>query len=147
MKAKGMYKVKAKKHAVKKDHAFSISKTQIGIKIISTYDFNSGNIPITIKIYMKKDEFVPIYDVSIAGISKNTEIVLERIMEELTSQVSIGMVDILSTKDTGVIEKKFVSAIGILINKHFPDADERTMRQIMRIRVPEDVFIEIELVG
>lgn len=27
------------------------------------------------------------------------------------------------------------------------DADERTMRQIMRIRVPEDVFIEIELVG
>ena len=25
------------------------------------------------------------------------------------------------------------------------DADERTMRQIMRIRVPEDVFIEIEL--
>ena len=27
------------------------------------------------------------------------------------------------------------------------DADERTMRQIMRIRVPDDVFIEIELVG
>ena len=27
------------------------------------------------------------------------------------------------------------------------DADERTMRQIMRIRVPEDVFIEIELIG
>ncbi|TFF90939.1 MAG: 30S ribosomal protein S10 [Promethearchaeota archaeon] len=25
------------------------------------------------------------------------------------------------------------------------DADERTMRQIMRIRVPEDVYIEIEL--
>lgn len=25
------------------------------------------------------------------------------------------------------------------------DADERTMRQIMRIRVPSDVFIEVEL--
>lgn len=25
------------------------------------------------------------------------------------------------------------------------DADERTMRQIMRIRIPEEVFIEIEL--
>ena len=43
-------------------------------------------------------------------------------MEELTNQVSIGMVDILSTKDTGIIEKKFVSAIEILIGKHFPDA-------------------------
>nr|MDO8099928.1 30S ribosomal protein S10 [Candidatus Njordarchaeota archaeon]MDO8135328.1 30S ribosomal protein S10 [Candidatus Njordarchaeum guaymaensis] len=26
------------------------------------------------------------------------------------------------------------------------DADERTMRQIMRIRIPEDVYIEIEIV-
>jgi small subunit ribosomal protein S10 len=26
------------------------------------------------------------------------------------------------------------------------DADERTMRQIMRIRIPEEVYIEIELV-
>jgi small subunit ribosomal protein S10 len=25
------------------------------------------------------------------------------------------------------------------------DADERTMRQVMRIRVPDDVYIEIEL--
>ena len=47
-------------------------------------------------------------------------------MEELTSQVSLGMADILSTKETGVIEKKFTQAIGILLNKHFPDADEKT---------------------
>lgn len=124
---KERHKVRTKKHVVKKHHALSIPKTQAGIKIISSYNFNSGDIPITIKIYMKKGEFVPIYDVSISGISKNTEIVLERIMEELTSQVSIGMVDILSTKDTGVIEKKFASAIEILINKHFPDADEKTV--------------------
>jgi small subunit ribosomal protein S10 len=26
------------------------------------------------------------------------------------------------------------------------DADDRTMRQMMRIQVPDDVFIEIELV-
>ncbi|MCH8328859.1 MAG: CpaF family protein [Nanoarchaeota archaeon] len=124
---KERHKVRAKGRVVKKHHALSIPKTQTGIKVISTYNFDSGDIPITIRIYMKKGEFVPIYDVSISGISKNTEIVLERIMEELTNQVSIGMVDILSTKDTGVIEKKFSSAIEILINKHFPDADEKTV--------------------
>ncbi len=122
MKAKREHKVRVKKH-----HAPSIPKSLGGIKMISTYNFNSGEIPITIRIYRKKGEFVPIYDVSISGISKNTEIVLEKVMEELTSQVSIGMVDILSTKDTGVIEKKFTSAIGILVNKHFPDADEKTV--------------------
>ena len=109
----------------------SIPKTQTaGIKIISTYKFSYGDIPITIKIYTKKGEFVPIYDVSISGISKNTEIVLEKIMEELTTQVTIGMTDILNIKETDVIEKKFTMAIGILLNKHFPDADEKTVNYL-----------------
>lgn len=95
-------------------------------KLIATYDFISDQIPITIKIYRKKGEFVPIYDVSISSISKNTEIILEKIREELTTQVNLGMVDILATKDTGIIEQKFIDTITNLINKHFPDADERT---------------------
>ena len=73
------------------------------IKLIATYDFISDQIPITIKIYKKKGEFVPIYDVSISIISKNTEIILEKIREELTTQVNLGMVDILAIKDTGII--------------------------------------------
>ena len=96
------------------------------IKILGTYDFVSDNIPITIKIYKKKGEFVPIYDVSISSISKNTEIILEKIREEITAQVSLGMVDILTTKDTGVIEQKFIDTITNLVKKHFPDADEKT---------------------
>ena len=96
------------------------------MKLLATYNFVSDNIPIIINIYKKKGEFVPVYDVSISSISKNTEIILEKIREELTSQVSLGMVDILSTKDTGVIEQGFIDAITTLINKHFPDADERT---------------------
>ena len=131
MKAK--HKVRVKKHfthkfRTKKHPKLSIHPTQKEeTKIISTYNFNSGNIPINVKIYMKKGEFVPIYDVSILGISKNTEIVLEKMMGELTSQVSLGMADILSTKDTGIIEKRFTSAIEILINKHFPDANNKTV--------------------
>ena len=98
-----------------------------GAGTISTYKFNSGDIPIEIKVFMKKGEFVPIYDVSIAGISENTEIVLQKVIDELTNQVNIGMVDILNTKETGLIEKKFGEAIELLINKHFPDADPRTV--------------------
>ena len=120
---KAKHKVKHPHIKTKKRTNISVPKTETaGIKVISTYDFKSGDVPITIKIYTKKGEFVPIYDVSISGISKNTEIVLERIMEELTAQVSIGMVDILDTKESGVIEKKFTQAIEILLNKHFPDA-------------------------
>ena len=96
------------------------------IKLLATYDFISDKIPITIRIYNKKGEFVPIYDVSISSISKNTELILEKIRQELIAQVTLGMVEILAAKDTGIIEQRFTDAITTLINKHFPDADERT---------------------
>ena len=96
------------------------------IKLIATYNFTSDNIPITIKIYKRKGEFVPVYDVSISTITKPTEFILEKIREELTTQVNLGMVDILTTKDTGIIEQRFMEAITTLVNKHFPDADEKT---------------------
>ena len=44
------------------------------IKLLATYNFISDNIPITIRIYKQKGEFVPIYDVSISSISKTTEL-------------------------------------------------------------------------
>ncbi len=110
---------------IKEEKASSFAPKK-GTDVIATYNFISDNIPITIKIYKKKGEFVPIYDVSIASISKNTEIILEKIREELIAQVSLGMVDILATKDTGVIEQRFMEAITNLVNKHFPDADEKT---------------------
>ncbi|MFH0867873.1 MAG: ATPase, T2SS/T4P/T4SS family [Candidatus Woesearchaeota archaeon] len=123
MKAKARHKFQVQKHPALKIPKIQTDET----KIVSSYSFNSGNIPISINIYSKKGEFVLIYDVSIAGISENTKIVLEKIIDELTSQVSLGMVDILSTKETGLIERKFSEAIEILINKHFPDADKKVI--------------------
>ena len=113
----------SKKEKIKEIHLPSKKEE---IKPLATYNFTSDNIPITINIYKKKGEFVPIYDVSISSISKHTEIILEKIREELTAQVSLGMVDILATRDTGIIEQRFIDAITTLVNKHFPDADEKT---------------------
>ena len=96
------------------------------LETLGTYDFISDTIPITVRVYKKKNEFVPIYDVSISVISKNTEIILEKIRSELTTQVSLGMVDILTTKDTGIIEQRFIDTITILVKKYFPDVDEKT---------------------
>ena len=115
-----------KRFNLKKNNETSLLHKKEVINRVATYNFTSDNIPITINIYKKKGEFVPIYDVSISSISKYTEIILEKIREELTAQVSLGMVDILATRDTGIIEQRFMDAITILVNKHFPDADEKT---------------------
>jgi len=96
-------------------------------KVMDKYNFTSDNIPITITITLKKDHFVPTYHVSISSLSRHTEIVLNKIKSELTSEVSLGMVDILSSGDKGSIENKFVAAIENLINKHFPGANKKTI--------------------
>lgn len=98
------------------------------VKLIATYNFVSDDIPIRVRILEKKDEFVQIYEASISNITKATEIILERIRNELTSKVSIGMIDIINIKDTEQIEKKYIEAISDLVKKYFPDADERTTK-------------------
>ena len=126
VKVTGLPPIAIKESKKKEEKIELTSLKKEGIKPLAAYNFVSDNIPITINIYKKKGEFVPIYEVSISSISKNTEIILEKIREELTSQVSLGMVDILTTKDTGIIEQRFMDAITTLVNKHFPDANETT---------------------
>ncbi len=91
------------------------------------YSFISNEIPIKIRIYTEKKEFVPIYDVSISSISKNTEIILERIRQELITEVNLGIIDIIDVKKTDLIEQRFKETIDLLVKKHFPDVDRKTM--------------------
>ena len=91
------------------------------------YSFISNEIPIKIRIYTEKKEFVPIYDVSISSISKNTEIILERIRQELIIEVNLGIIDIIDLKKGDLIEQRFKETIDLLVKKHFPDVDKKTM--------------------
>lgn len=95
-------------------------------KILEEYDFDSDDMPIHISIYKVDNEFVPIYDVSIASISKTTQMILEQIRRKLIREVSLGMVDITNLKDSSVVEDKFKQTISILIEKYFPDIDDKS---------------------
>ncbi|MBI4439262.1 type II/IV secretion system ATPase subunit [Candidatus Woesearchaeota archaeon] len=98
-----------------------------GRQVIETYSFVSNNIPITISIFRAKNEFVPVYEPSISKISKNTELILEKIRQEMVTQVNLGMADILDTRKSELIEQSFRKSIEVLVKKHFPDADKATI--------------------
>jgi archaeal flagellar protein FlaI len=93
---------------------------------IDSYEYVSKNIPIKISVAKVKGEFVPIYEVSIASISKTTEFMLERIRQELIKAVSLEMIDITDVKKVKLIESQFAETIADLINKYFPDVDDET---------------------
>ena len=78
-----------------------------------TYSFYSENIPITVTIESTKDEFVLVYNVSIAKISPNTEIILDKIKQEISSKVKLGLSDISDLKKSEFVRKRFCKICGI----------------------------------
>ena len=98
------------------------------IDLKDKYEFNSHDVPILIKIFSRQGDYVPIYEVNIPHITEHTELVLERIRQELITQVSLGMIEIVDPKETSAIEDSFRDAIEILIEKYFPDVDEETFK-------------------
>lgn len=94
--------------------------------VIETYSFDSKNIPISITIKSSPDDFVPIYTISISKISATTELILEKIRQQLINEVNLGIVEITDMKKSGEVEEKFQHTISVLINKYFPDMEEKT---------------------
>lgn len=94
--------------------------------IFASYSFLVNNIPITVKIYSKPGEFVPIYDIDISTISAHTKVILEKIRNELVKEVNLGIIDIIDLKMKDQVENKFRETIDILVRKYFPDVDDKT---------------------
>ncbi len=94
--------------------------------VVNTYNFLSGNIPITVSIENEKDEFILVYKVSISKISPNTEIILEKIRDELVEKVKLGIADITDPKKVEYIRNKFKTTIIYLLDKYLPDITEET---------------------
>jgi flagellar protein FlaI len=86
-----------------------------------------GGIPVNIDVKKVKGEFVPIYHASITSISKNTELIIEKIRQELIREVNIGMLDITDPKRSTFAEEKYEETAKNLISKAFPDGDENTI--------------------
>ena len=96
--------------------------------IIDSYDFISGDIPIKVTIRTDPEEFVDIYDMQVQSVSGPTEIILEKIRQELIKRVNLGIVELSDVKKNDLIEERFNNLIGILIQKYLPDIDEDTAK-------------------
>jgi flagellar protein FlaI len=99
---------------------------QVPVKVLESYSFKSENIPVSIRIYRSGEEFVPIYELSISNISKTTEIILNKIRDELLDKVHMQDFDFSDLKEEKIIEKTFAETIKRLVNKHFMTADKTT---------------------
>jgi len=114
----------AAKHAVKPASA----QPQSEGKILEKYELTAGGgIPVTITIRQVKGEFVPIYHAELTNISQNTQLILEKIRQQLIREVNIGVADITDQKREVAAEERYAEAARKLIEKSFPDASQDTI--------------------
>jgi archaeal flagellar protein FlaI len=125
---------KTSRESIHKDTP-GISETELELKsgetLIKEYSYEANKIPIIVRIIKSPDSYVPYYTISISKVSENTAIILERLRKEIATQVSLGILDIVNVKKTGVIEEKFKEAIDLLLLKYFPDVDDNS-REFLR---------------
>jgi flagellar protein FlaI len=95
-------------------------------KELASYEFACGNIPVSIRIVSKPNEFVPIYELTVSNISKTTELVLNKIKDELLEKVHLQNFDFSDLKEDQIIEKTFAETIRQLIEHHFSKVDANT---------------------
>ena len=98
------------------------------LKEIDRYQFNSNEIPIDVRIIKVKEDYVPIYNITISAISKETEFILEKVRGELIKEVDLGAVEVPLENDVTIIEKKFEESIKVLIEKYFPGMEENVSK-------------------
>ena len=95
--------------------------------VIDTYGFYAGTIPVRITIESSPNEFILIYKVSISQIGSNTEVILDKIREELVEKVRLDVGDITDPKKLEYVRDKFQKTIVSLIRKYFPDITGETL--------------------
>lgn len=95
--------------------------------VVEAYKLSSGNIPVQVSIESDRNEFVLIYKITISQISANTEIILEKIRNELVDKVKLDIGDVTDPKKFDYIKLKFQKTIVSLIKKYLPDLSDETL--------------------
>jgi len=88
--------------------------------LLAAYSFRSEGLPVEVKI-MRKEDFVPHYDITIPGIAEGTKLILEtKLKGELVTEVKLDISEILDPKKYEEVKAKFLDAAKKILGRNFP---------------------------
>lgn len=87
---------------------------------MAKYMVHIDHVPALIRIVHKEEDFVPIYEVHFLKFKKQILEIIEKIKNELISEVKISMSEILDPKMSEVVKQKFFKKALELISKSLP---------------------------
>lgn len=108
-------------------------------KLLDRYSINSNGINIQIEIITSEEKYVPLYLVSIMNITDTTKIILEKIREEFVSKLDFQELEESKQEETEDLKRKFTLSIAKLIQKYFPQSDEKTRNTLINYLLQENL--------
>ena len=115
-------------------------------KSIDSYTIKVENLVTKVDIFWKEGEFVPRYHISVANISRTTQLILEKIRREFISKVNIAMEEVSNMEGADIIRVKFEKEIQLLIGKYFSNLDKETADLLMSYVIRQNLGLgDIEI--
>ncbi len=96
-------------------------------KVLDSYFFESEKIPVNVKI-VRREDFVPNYEVLIPGLGEGTKIVLNTLKGELITTVKLDITEMIDPKKAGEVKRKFQQRAMQVLSKHFPTLTDETKK-------------------
>jgi flagellar protein FlaI len=93
--------------------------------VLAEYSLNANGMPINVRI-AQTDDYVPIYNMSIPGLSDPTKLLLFSLRGELVAMVTVDTTRIQDRKYLDEINRKYVETSSILIDKYLPGTSPET---------------------
>ncbi|MBN1274684.1 CpaF family protein [Candidatus Woesearchaeota archaeon] len=107
--------------------------------LVDKYSIEINNIIVDVTIASKDDEPVPQYVVSITNISDTTKLILEKIRQEFISRLDLGDLERSQEHDVEDVRDRFKKEIRGLIEKYFPNTDEKTSDMLVNYLIEENL--------
>lgn len=109
------------------------------IQMVDQYKLDLNGLLIDVRIYIREEDVVPTYNLSILNISEITGVILNKIRDEFVSRVNIGKVTFEEASGAEAIREKFRDEIRYLIKKYFPKIDERTSEVLINYLITQNI--------
>ena len=107
--------------------------------LLDSYDLNVNGLIVKVSIFVKKNEILPTYNISIVNISRITQVVLDKIRDEFIRKIQIGDIDLSKAANFEEIKNQFSSEILFLIKKYFPHLDKKTANLLVNHLIQENI--------
>lgn len=107
--------------------------------LLDRYSIEINNIIVDVKVITKEEQPIPIYIVSITNISDTTKLILEKIRQEFISRLDLGDLEKTQEHDVEDVRDRFKKEISGLIERYFPNTDEKTTDMLVNYLIEENL--------